>query len=86
MVKPRSDLRKPHPAQRQLVGSAGTIFILNIHCFHSAVHNASTENRLGIFSCFSRRDSPILQANPIDDPRPETLARHDNEIRALLTN
>jgi Phytanoyl-CoA dioxygenase (PhyH) len=84
IIKPRSDLRKPHPVQRQLIGSAGTVFILNVHCFHSAVHNASTEPRLGIFSCFTRRDSPLLLVNPIPDPSPEMLARHGDEIRALL--
>jgi len=61
------------------------VFILNIHCAHSAVHNASREPRLAIFTCFSRRDSPLLLANPLADPGPETLARHSAEIRSLLT-
>jgi ectoine hydroxylase-related dioxygenase (phytanoyl-CoA dioxygenase family) len=85
MLNRRSDPRKPHPAQRQLIGAAGTIFILNIHCAHSAVHNASDEPRLAVFAHFSRRDSPLLLANPAPDPSPETLARQSAEIRALLT-
>jgi len=85
MLKGRFDPRKPHPAQRQLIGGAGTVFILNIHCAHSAVHNASNEPRLAIFTCFSRRDSPLLLLNPLADPGPETLARHSADVRSLLT-
>jgi ectoine hydroxylase-related dioxygenase (phytanoyl-CoA dioxygenase family) len=85
MIQGRADPRKPHPAQRQLIGAAGSVFILNIHCAHSAVHNASAEPRLALFANFSRRDSPLLQVNPPPDPSPETLARHGSEIRALLT-
>jgi ectoine hydroxylase-related dioxygenase (phytanoyl-CoA dioxygenase family) len=75
---------KPHPAERQLIGKAGTVFILNIHCAHSAVHNGSDHARLAIFSNFSRRDSPLLLANAPADDRPETLARHTAEIQGML--
>ena len=85
MLKGRIDPRKPHPAERQLIGAAGTVFVLNIHCAHSAVHNASHAPRLAIFTCFSRRDSPLLLANPVADPSPQVLARHSAEIRSLLT-
>lgn len=75
---------KPHPLQRQLVGRAGTVFILNIHCAHSGMLNRSEVPRLAIFTHFSRRDSPLLRLNPIPEPSPATLARHDAEIRAML--
>ena len=75
---------KPHPLQRQLVGRAGTVFILNIHCAHSGMLNRSDVPRLAIFTHFSRRDSPLLQINPHPEPSPATLARHDAEIRAML--
>jgi ectoine hydroxylase-related dioxygenase (phytanoyl-CoA dioxygenase family) len=84
MLKTGHDPRKPHPAQRQLTGAAGTVFVLNIHCGHAAVQNATNEPRLAIFTCFSRRDSPLL-LNPSPDPSPAALARHGAEIRALLT-
>jgi ectoine hydroxylase-related dioxygenase (phytanoyl-CoA dioxygenase family) len=85
MLRGLSDPRKPHPLQRQLIGGAGTVFILNIHCAHSAVHNASGEPRLAVFAHFSRRDSPLLMVNPPPEPSSETLARHGAEIRAILT-
>jgi ectoine hydroxylase-related dioxygenase (phytanoyl-CoA dioxygenase family) len=85
MLKGRFDPRKPHPAERRLVGPAGTVFVLNIHCAHSAVHNGSDEPRLATFANFSRRDSPILLANPAPDPSPQTLARHAAAIQALLS-
>jgi ectoine hydroxylase-related dioxygenase (phytanoyl-CoA dioxygenase family) len=75
---------KPHPLQRQLIGSAGTVFVLNIHCVHSGMLNRSAGPRLAIFTHFSRRDSPLLQVNPHPDPSPATLARHDADVRAML--
>jgi ectoine hydroxylase-related dioxygenase (phytanoyl-CoA dioxygenase family) len=83
-LRGRFDPRKPHPAQRQLVGPAGSVFILNVHCAHSAVHNASSEPRLAIFTNFTRRDSPILHMNPFPAPKPETIARHQPEVQAIL--
>ena len=74
-----TDPDKPHPLQRQLVGPAGTAFILNIHYAHSAMLNRSDEPRLVLFAHFSRRDSPLLLANPHPDPGPATLDRHDAE-------
>src|SRR5690349_9339326 len=66
-----------------LVGPAGTVFVLNIHCAQSAMLNRSDEPRLALFAHFSRRDSPPLQANPDRDPSPAALGRHDAEIRAM---
>src|SRR5262245_22023044 len=86
MLQGRNDPRKPHPAERRLVGPAGTIFLLNIHCTHSAVRNDSDGPRLALFACFSRRDSPVLLASPPPEPSPETLARHGAEVRAMLVN
>ena len=84
LLKRRSDPRKPHPAQRRLIGAEGTVFLLNIHCAHSAVHNRSDEPRLAVLTHFSRRDSPLQEYNPLQEPSPETLARHSAEIRAIL--
>ena len=84
MIKGHTDLRMPHPAQRQLIGKAGTVFILNVHCLHSAVHNASRDPRLVVFSSFTRRDSPLLVDSPIPELSPELMERHPPEIRRLL--
>ncbi len=86
MLNTRHDPHKPHPAQRQLVGGAGTVFVLNIHCGHSAVHNSSNEPRHAIFAHFSRRDSPLLllEALPSADPSPKILVRFSAEVQALL--
>jgi ectoine hydroxylase-related dioxygenase (phytanoyl-CoA dioxygenase family) len=84
MLKTRHDPRKPHPAQRQLIGPAGTVFVLNIHCGHSAVHNASNGPRLALFTNFTRRDSPIWLANRIPDPDASVLERFDDGIRTML--
>jgi ectoine hydroxylase-related dioxygenase (phytanoyl-CoA dioxygenase family) len=84
MLKNVRDPRKSHPAQRQLVGPAGTVFVLNIHCVHSAVQNTSDGPRHALFAHFSRRDSPLLQADPHASPGPETLARFDEATRAIL--
>jgi hypothetical protein len=84
MIRKQHDPRGPHPGQRQLVGPAGTVFVLNIHCYHSAMHNASGEPRLAIFSHFTRRDSPLYQEAPPAEPSGAVLARQAPEIQALL--
>ena len=81
MMKGQRDPRKRHPAERPLIGPAGTVFILNIHCAHSAVRNDSDQPRLALFANFARRDSPLLLLNPLPDPSLESLARHGTEIR-----
>lgn len=86
MIKGHKDLRKRHPSQRQLIGEAGTVFILNVHCLHSAMHNVSRDPRMVVFSSFTRRDSPLLLQSPLPDAGPEVLARHPREIQRLLTN
>jgi ectoine hydroxylase-related dioxygenase (phytanoyl-CoA dioxygenase family) len=80
-----TDPARPHPLQRQLVGPVGTVFVRNIHCVHSGMLNRSDEPRLAIFTHCSRRDSPLLQLNPHPGPSPSALARHDAEVRAILT-
>jgi ectoine hydroxylase-related dioxygenase (phytanoyl-CoA dioxygenase family) len=85
MLRGLTDPRKPHPAEKRLTGSAGTVFILNIHCGHSAVHNSSNEPRLALMANFSRRNSPLVMMNPAPDPAPEALARHTPDIQRLLT-
>jgi len=85
-LKGHPDPRKPHWAERRLLGPAGTVFILNIHCAHAAVLNASREPRLAIFANFARRDSPLLLNNPPPPASPATLARHPGEIRELLVD
>jgi ectoine hydroxylase-related dioxygenase (phytanoyl-CoA dioxygenase family) len=86
ILNTRHDARKPHPAQRQMLGLAGTVFVVNIHCGHSAVHNASNGPRHAIFTGFSRRDSPVLLLNslPVADPSAKILARFNAEVQALL--
>ena len=80
-----ADRRKPHPSEKRLTGPAGTVFILNIHCGHSAVRNASQEPRHALMANFSRRDSPLLTMSPATDPGPEVLSRHPQEIQKLLS-
>jgi hypothetical protein len=48
------------------------------------VQNTSDAPRHALFAHFSRRDSPLLQADPHASPGPETLARFDEATRAIL--
>ena len=56
--------------QRQLAGPAGTVFVLNIRCAHSAMLNRSDEPRLTLFAHFSRRDSPLARTGNFLRPSP----------------
>lgn len=85
LLKTRMDPRKPHPAEQRLIGPAGTVFILNIHCGHSAMQNDSDSDRLALFTHFSRCDSPLLSMGAdAASPSAQTLARHPADIRRLL--
>ncbi len=86
MMKGVRDPRLPHPNQKQLVGKAGTVFVLNVHCQHSAVQNTSTHDRLAVFSSFSRRDSPLLLMQPPEPVRQDVIERFDHDTRRLLTD
>lgn len=85
MMKAIKNPRDTHPAQIQLTGRAGTVFILNVHCLHSAVHNASNSPRLATFASYSRRDSPLLALSPPSNPDPESLLRFEDSVKRLLT-
>jgi ectoine hydroxylase-related dioxygenase (phytanoyl-CoA dioxygenase family) len=87
MLKTGHDSRNPHPLERRLTGAAGTVFVLNIHCGHSAVQNTTKSPRHAILTCFSRRDSPVLLSGglAVADPSHKTLARFDADVQAILT-
>jgi ectoine hydroxylase-related dioxygenase (phytanoyl-CoA dioxygenase family) len=85
MLRGIADRRKPHRSEKRLTGPAGTVFILNIHCGHSAVRNASQQPRHALLANFSRRDSPLLTMTPATDPEPGILARHTPDIQKLLS-
>ncbi len=74
-----------HPDEVQLLGKAGTVFILNVHCLHSAMQNESALMRWAIFSSFTRRDSPILQQTGFKNPDAKVLERFDEATKRLLT-
>lgn len=84
LVSPRHDLRKPHPLEVQLTGPAGTVFILNVHCLHSANHNRSPNPRLALFASFARRDSPVFVREPIAELPDEAIQRHPEWVQRLL--
>lgn len=85
MAKGIRDPRQPHPAEIQLTGKAGTIFILNVHCLHSAMQNNSDHDRLAIFSSFTRRDSPLLAMCSGKQLNKEELQRFDDTTQRLVT-
>ncbi|MFO0939886.1 MAG: phytanoyl-CoA dioxygenase family protein [Pirellulales bacterium] len=85
LAKGIRDPRQRHPAEVQLIGKAGTIFILNVHCLHSAVQNNSDHDRLAIFSSFTRRDSPLLTMASPHVASLSTLDRVSPSSQRLLT-
>ncbi len=74
-----------HPDEVQLLGKAGTVFILNVHCLHSAMQNESTQMRWAVFGSFSRRDSPLLEQTGFKNPDARVLARFDDATKRVLT-
>ncbi len=54
------DPAAPHPDEKQLLGSAGTVVVFNSHTWHGTTANHSDHSRLSLTSFFCRRDDPHM--------------------------
>ena len=84
-LKGKTDRSYRHPEQRQLLGPAGTIFVLNSHCGHSAGQNRSDHIRLALFSTFSRAKVSGIHGLEATPPPAERLQRRPVELHSFLS-
>ncbi|MDA0586738.1 MAG: phytanoyl-CoA dioxygenase family protein [Planctomycetota bacterium] len=77
------DPSAPHPEEAILTGKAGTVVVMNAHCWHGGQANRTDRPRTALHAFFSRRDKPQQQYQKrlID---PELQQTFSPELRAVL--
>lgn len=78
-----ADPMAPHPAERLVLGTAGSIAVMNAHLWHGGTANRTAAPRLAIHAFYCRRDKPQQQYQK-RLLRPETQASLDAGLRDLL--
>jgi ectoine hydroxylase-related dioxygenase (phytanoyl-CoA dioxygenase family) len=78
-----TDLRAPHPNEILVTAPAGTVVIMNAHCWHGGTANRTDKPRRAMHSFYCRSDKPQQQWQK-KLLRPETQARLSPELRKLL--
>jgi len=78
-----TDLRAPHPDEALITGPAGTVVIMNAHCWHGGTANRTAKPRRAMHSFYCRWDKPQQQWQK-QLLRPETQSRLSPELRQLL--
>jgi ectoine hydroxylase-related dioxygenase (phytanoyl-CoA dioxygenase family) len=78
-----ADPMAPHPDEVLLLGTAGSIAIMNAHLWHGGTANRSASPRLALHAFYCRRDKPQQQYQK-QLLRPEVQARLSAEVRHLL--
>jgi len=78
-----SDPRAPHPEEALITGPAGTVVIMNAHCWHGGTANRTSKPRRAMHSFYCRWDKPQQQWQK-QLLRPETQARLSPALRELL--
>ncbi len=77
------DPRAPHPDEILVTGPAGTVVIMNAHCWHGGTANRTAKHRRAMHSFYCRSDKPQQQWQK-KLLRPETQALLDPALRKLL--
>jgi ectoine hydroxylase-related dioxygenase (phytanoyl-CoA dioxygenase family) len=78
-----ADLRAPHPDEILVTAPAGTVVIMNAHCWHGGTANRTDKPRRAMHSFYCRSDKPQQQWQK-KLLRPETQAALSPEMRKLL--
>lgn len=55
------DPAAPHPDEILVTGKAGTIVVMNAHCWHGGTENRTDRPRTALHAFYSRRDKPQQQ-------------------------
>jgi ectoine hydroxylase-related dioxygenase (phytanoyl-CoA dioxygenase family) len=77
------DPRAPHPQEILVLGSAGSIAVMNAHAWHGGTANRTPAPRLAMHAFYCRRDKPQQQYQKLL-VRPEVQAGASAEVRTLL--
>jgi hypothetical protein len=78
-----TDLKAPHPQETLITGTAGTVVIMNAHCWHGGTANRTNAHRRALHGFYCREDKPQQQYQKALIPV-ETQARFTPELRRIL--
>jgi len=78
-----ADVSAPHPAEKLILGPAGTVVIFNSHTWHGGTLNRTSNRRRAMHSYFCRRKHE-QQLNQQKFIRPETLGRLSDAAKVIL--
>ena len=78
-----ADPRAPHPDEILVTAPAGTVVIMNAHCWHGGTANRTARPRRAMHSFYCRADKPQQQWQK-KLLRPETQVKLSPELRKLL--
>jgi ectoine hydroxylase-related dioxygenase (phytanoyl-CoA dioxygenase family) len=56
-----NDFAAPHPDELLVTGKAGTVVVMNAHCWHGGTANRTDRPRTALHAFYSRRDKPQQQ-------------------------
>ena len=76
---------EPPPDEVILTGKAGTVIVMNAHCWHGGQANRTDQPRTALHAFFSRRDKPQQQYQKrlIDDDLQATFSPELRQVLAL---
>ena len=78
-----ADLKATHPDEILVTGSAGTVVVMNAHCWHGGTANRTGTHRRALHGFYCRNDKPQQQYQKALIPG-ETQARFTPEVRRVL--
>lgn len=78
-----ADPTAPHPDEVLILGSAGSVVVMNTHAWHGGTANRTPYPRRALHAFYTRGDKPQQQYQK-QLLRPETQARLSPELRKIL--
>ena len=78
-----TDLKATHPAEQLVTGAAGTVVVMNAHCWHGGTANRTHGHRRALHGFYCRWDKPQQQYQKALIPR-DIQARFGPQLRSVL--
>jgi hypothetical protein len=72
-----------HPDEKLVTGEAGTVVVMNAHCWHGGTANQTSQDRRALHGFYCRADKPQQQHQRALIPQP-IQARFSPELRRIL--
>jgi ectoine hydroxylase-related dioxygenase (phytanoyl-CoA dioxygenase family) len=78
-----TDLKATHPSEQLVTGAAGTLVVMNAHCWHGGTANRTGRHRRALHGFYCRFDKPQQQYQKALIPQ-EVQARFSPQLRSVL--